>query len=50
MAKKVIKNFALDEQLCIALQRSSARRGESMSLLVRESLRSHPDIIREMSS
>jgi hypothetical protein len=47
--KKIVKNFALDEQLCDALARSSARRGESMSLLVREALRSHPDLVREMS-
>lgn len=39
MAKKIVKNFALDQELIDALMRQSAARNESMSLIVRESLR-----------
>jgi plasmid stability protein len=40
VAKKVVKNFSLDEELIDALERKSATRRESMSLIVREALRS----------
>jgi predicted transcriptional regulator len=44
VANKVVKNFALDQELIEELQRLSAERRESMSLLVREALRSHLQI------
>jgi hypothetical protein len=38
---KIVKNFALDEDIIDALERKSAARKESMSLIVREALRTH---------
>lgn len=40
MAKKIVKNFTIDKELCEALERLSAARQESQSLIVREALRS----------
>ena len=41
VANKVVKNFALDQELVDALMRKSVARSESMSLIVREALRNH---------
>jgi predicted transcriptional regulator len=41
VANKIVKHFALDEELCDELARLSAARQDSMSLIVREALRSH---------
>lgn len=41
MARKIVKNFALDQQLVTDLERLAEARQESMSLIVREALRSH---------
>ena len=45
---KVLKHFALDEELIDALMRTSAARKESMSLIVREALRAYPQIAGEL--
>ena len=39
VARKIVKNFALDEEIINRLERESATRNESMSLIVREALR-----------
>ena len=41
MANKIVKSFVLDRRLFEELARMSATRQESMSLIVREALRSH---------
>jgi hypothetical protein len=41
MANKIVKHFAIDQELCDELARLSAARQESMSLIVREALRFH---------
>lgn len=44
MAKKIVKNFMLDQELVDELMRKSAARREPMSLVVREALRAYLQI------
>jgi Ribbon-helix-helix protein, copG family len=41
VGRKVVRNYAIDQELVEALERESATRGASMSLIVREALRRH---------
>jgi hypothetical protein len=41
MARRVVKNYVLDQELADAVEKMSAARRESQSLIVREILRLH---------
>jgi hypothetical protein len=41
MARKLVRNFAIDQDLVDQLERESATRGKSMSMIVREALQLH---------
>ena len=41
MARRVVKNYVIDQELADAVVKMSAMRHESQSLIVREILRSH---------